>query len=83
MKSSGRQLMSAMLIACLFLFAPAPPAKQAPSTKALPPPKDAPLLIITDGMCDVLTVRREHAYLLPGGKRLPFPTRAPVFHFGE
>ena len=46
-------------------------------------PKDAPLLIITDGLCDVLTVKREHAYLLPEGKRLPFPTRAPVFHFGE
>ena len=46
-------------------------------------PKDSPLLIITDGLCDVLMVKREHAYLLPGGKRLPFPTRAPVFHFGE
>ena len=46
-------------------------------------PKDAPLLIITDGLCDVLTVKREHAYLVPEGKRLPFPTRAPVFHFGE
>ena len=46
-------------------------------------PKDAPLLIITDGLCDTLTVKREHAYLLPAGKRLPFPTRAPVFQFGD
>jgi predicted metal-dependent peptidase len=46
-------------------------------------PKDAPLLIITDGACDVLSVRREHAYLLPEGRRLPFQTRAPVFHFGD
>ena len=46
-------------------------------------PKDAPLLIITDGECDVLSVKREHAYLLPEGRRLPFPTRAPIFHFSE
>jgi predicted metal-dependent peptidase len=46
-------------------------------------PKDAPLLIITDGLCDHLSVKREHAYLLPAGKRLPFPTRAPTFHFGD
>lgn len=44
-------------------------------------PKDAPVLVITDGMCDVLTIRREHAFLMPMGARLPFNTRAPVFHF--
>lgn len=44
-------------------------------------PKDAPVLIITDGACDVLTVRREHAFLMPLGARLPFPSAAPVFHF--
>lgn len=44
-------------------------------------PKDAPILIITDGMCDYLTVRRAHAFLLPEGGRLPFDTRAPIFHF--
>jgi predicted metal-dependent peptidase len=44
-------------------------------------PKDAPILIITDGACDVLTVRREHAFLMPQGARLPFRTAAPVFNF--
>jgi predicted metal-dependent peptidase len=44
-------------------------------------PKDAPILIITDGACDVLTVRREHAFLMPQGARLPFRTQAPQFHF--
>ena len=44
-------------------------------------PKDAPILIITDGACDVLQVRREHAYLMPEGCRLPFRTLAPQFHF--
>ncbi|CAN7687786.1 vWA domain-containing protein [Rhizobium sp. LjRoot254] len=42
-------------------------------------PRDAPFLIITDGSCDVLTVRREHAYLMPEGCRLPFQTAAPRF----
>lgn len=43
-------------------------------------PKDAPLLIITDGYCDRLNLRgREHAYLVPWGNRLPFPARGPVF----
>jgi predicted metal-dependent peptidase len=44
-------------------------------------PKDAPILIITDGECDYLTTRRSHAFLLPEGGRLPFDTRAPIFHF--
>ena len=43
-------------------------------------PKDAPLLIITDGACDRLQLHgREHAYLIPWGNRLPFPPRGPVF----
>lgn len=43
-------------------------------------PKDAPLLIITDGMIDRLSLRgREHAYLMPYGYRVPFPPRGPVF----
>ena len=43
-------------------------------------PKDAPLLIITDGKCDRLNLRgRNHAYLIPYGNRLPFPPRGPVF----
>jgi predicted metal-dependent peptidase len=44
-------------------------------------PPHGPILIITDGDCDRLTVNREHAYLLPRGKRLPFATRAEVFLF--
>ncbi|MFB8244082.1 hypothetical protein ACFC5X_03340 [Streptomyces sp. NPDC055952] len=42
-------------------------------------PPGAPVLIITDGWCDDLRVRREHAYLLPPGARLPFRPRGPVF----
>lgn len=43
-------------------------------------PKDGPVLIITDGWCeDQLSVRRDHAYLLAPGRRLPFRTHAPVF----
>jgi predicted metal-dependent peptidase len=42
-------------------------------------PKTGPLLIITDGMCDVLRVRREHAFLIPAGGGLPFPPKGPVF----
>ena len=42
-------------------------------------PKNGPILIITDGDCDVLRVRREHAFLLPKGRRLPFEPRGEVF----
>ncbi|MER7107717.1 vWA domain-containing protein [Streptomyces sp. NPDC000229] len=42
-------------------------------------PPTAPVLIITDGYCDTLRVRREHAYLIPDGARLPFTARGPVF----
>jgi predicted metal-dependent peptidase len=44
-------------------------------------PKDAPILVITDGACDVLAIRRRHAFLMPEGCRLPFRTAAPVFAF--
>lgn len=43
-------------------------------------PSGAPVLVITDGYCDVLRVRREHAYLIPRGAVLPFTARGPVFH---
>jgi len=43
-------------------------------------PKDAPILIITDAQCDHLTVRRDHAFLIPEGRRLPFAPEGPVFH---
>ncbi|MET8642483.1 hypothetical protein [Streptomyces sp. NPDC004675] len=42
-------------------------------------PPGAPVLVITDGWCDVLRVRREHAYLTPQGARLPFTPQGPVF----
>lgn len=42
-------------------------------------PKDGPLLIITDGFCDRLTIRREHAFLMPIGHHLPFVPKGPVF----
>jgi predicted metal-dependent peptidase len=42
-------------------------------------PPGAPVLVITDGECDVLRVRRTHAYLMPRGARLPFTPRGEVF----
>ncbi|MBV9231417.1 MAG: peptidase [Chloroflexi bacterium] len=42
-------------------------------------PKQGPLLIITDGLCDKLRIRREHAFLIPYGKSLPFPPQGKVF----
>ncbi|GAA5063138.1 putative metal-dependent peptidase [Thermocatellispora tengchongensis] len=42
-------------------------------------PPAGPILIITDGWCDVLRVRREHAYLMPEGAALPFRARGPIF----
>lgn len=42
-------------------------------------PKKGPILIITDGGCDKLTIRREHAFLMPAGESLPFVPKGPVF----
>ncbi|MEP6506438.1 MAG: hypothetical protein ABJD97_24085, partial [Betaproteobacteria bacterium] len=43
-------------------------------------PRNGPILIISDGLCErELTVRRDHAFLLAKGGRLPFVTRQPVF----
>ncbi len=42
-------------------------------------PKQGPLLIITDGECDRLQLRREHAFLLPQGRHLPFVPKGKVF----
>jgi predicted metal-dependent peptidase len=42
-------------------------------------PADGPILIITDGECDRVTVKRDHAILTPAGARLPFTPRGPVF----
>ncbi|GAB2714007.1 hypothetical protein GCM10027072_02240 [Streptomyces bullii] len=54
---------------------PASTCCSAPTTPRL----GAPVLVITDGWCDVLRVRREHAYLIPWGARRPFTARGPVF----
>jgi hypothetical protein len=42
-------------------------------------PAGAPVLVITDGWCDTLRIRREHAFLIPQGASLPFTPRGPVF----
>jgi len=42
-------------------------------------PAHGPILLITDGQCDVVRVRREHAWLIPRGASLPFTARGPVF----
>jgi predicted metal-dependent peptidase len=42
-------------------------------------PETGPILIITDGWCDRVRVRREHAYLLPQGRSLPFVPKGKVF----
>ena len=49
--------------------------------KATDFPRKGPLLIITDGYCDQLRVRREHAFLIPPsrGGHLPFSPRGKVF----
>ena len=46
-------------------------------------PRDAPILIVTDGLCEAdLRVSRDHAFLLAPGRRLPFRTISPVFYMG-
>lgn len=42
-------------------------------------PETGPILIITDGDSDRLQVRREHAFLLPEGRSLPFVPKGRVF----
>ena len=47
-------------------------------------PKDGPILIITDGEIEShLSIKHEHAYLLPQGKRLPFRAKGQIFYFSE
>ena len=44
-------------------------------------PREAPLLIITDCECDRLNLHgRDHAFLVPRGRSLPFPQKGPVFY---
>lgn len=42
-------------------------------------PPEGPFLVITDGQCDRLAIRREHAFLVPEGRSLPFVPKGPVF----
>ncbi|GAA0973738.1 hypothetical protein GCM10009555_028930 [Acrocarpospora macrocephala] len=42
-------------------------------------PQNGPILLITDGWCDVVRIRREHAFLIPADASLPFRPRGPVF----
>ena len=42
-------------------------------------PKNGSLLIITDGYCDRLHIRREHAFLIPVDRQLPFVPKGKVF----
>lgn len=47
-------------------------------------PKDAPILIITDGYIEErMQIPREHAFLVPRGHRLPFSPKGKVFYFAE
>ena len=44
-------------------------------------PKDGPILIITDGEIDQhLDIKREHAFIMPTGCRLPFKAKGEVFY---
>jgi len=42
-------------------------------------PATGPILVITDGYCDRVIIRREHAFLLPEGHSLPFVPKGKVF----
>ncbi|EON70816.1 DUF2201 family putative metallopeptidase [Lysinibacillus sphaericus] len=42
-------------------------------------PKNGPILIITDGECDRLSIKREHAFVMPQGAKLPFVPKGEVF----
>ena len=47
-------------------------------------PKDAPILIITDGYIEKnLSVHREHGFLIPRGNHQPFRAKGKVFYFAE
>ena len=47
-------------------------------------PKNGPILIITDGGIENhLSIRREHAFLIPQGQRLPFRAKGKIFYLKE
>ena len=43
-------------------------------------PKEAPILILTDGFIDDLSIHHNHAFVLPQGTRLPFVTDKKIFY---
>ena len=46
--------------------------------------KDGPILIITDGEIeDKMNIHRDHAFLIPKGKSLPFVPKGKEFYFEE
>ncbi len=46
-------------------------------------PKEGPILIITDGGCDKLSIKRDHAFLIPSYARLPFVPKGKVFNLNS
>lgn len=45
-------------------------------------PKTGPILVITDGYIEEkLSIRRDHAFLIPKGHRLPFKAKGKMFYF--
>lgn len=52
--------------------------------KAFDFPKNGPILIITDGYIENhMDIQREHAFLVPKGRRLPFLPKGKVFYFSD
>jgi hypothetical protein len=46
-------------------------------------PPSAPILVITDGACETLTIRREHVYLAPRYGEFKHRVQGPVFWMRE
>ena len=47
-------------------------------------PVTGPILVITDGYIeDNLKIKREHAFLIPNGNKLPFRANGKVFYMGN
>ncbi|MGK7875826.1 MAG: peptidase [Xenococcaceae cyanobacterium] len=46
-------------------------------------PKNGPVLIITDGYCDRLQIRHQHAFLIPESHHLPFVPKGKVFRISS
>lgn len=46
-------------------------------------PRTAPILVITDGACEPLVIRREHAYLTPSHGQFKHRIQGPLFRMRE